>query len=159
MRHPACPCCAYLCRYAKKGKGGGKGDDGDDFDDGSALVPGSGNYSATTLRRCGRALSHKALCSATQLCTCTWLFAHELLHNLSFHAILWSPTRSLAIVDEEQINYDALAALVTLIVQQQREKGAAACMDGWPEGRKVGWPAFSVVRLVRSSRLFPYRRG
>ncbi|KAF5826172.1 hypothetical protein DUNSADRAFT_4424, partial [Dunaliella salina] len=41
---------------------------------------------------------------------------------------------SLALVDEEQINYDLLAVLMTYIVEQQQEQGAAACMDGWQEG-------------------------
>ena len=42
--------------------------------------------------------------------------------------------RSMSIVDEEMINYDALAALLTHIVEEQRNKGAKACMDGWKEG-------------------------
>jgi len=71
------------------------------------------------------------------------------IHNLltspapaRLHARSQSTLNSLEWVDEEQINYDLLAALVAYIVDQQRVHGMAACMDGWEEGlqglKKVG---------------------
>ena len=40
-------------------------------------------------------------------------------------------------MDEEQINYELLAALVAQVVAQQRELGAAAFLHDWPEGAKA----------------------